>query len=79
MEFCRQFLEDIVVLRIRVTALHFMRVTFQVKQVPFVREREVDQLVLLGSHAKVLGDVVFAAFVVGVVQRFPPLIIVPFE
>ena len=41
-------------------ALHLGRITHQVKQVPFVGAREIDQLVRLRSHAEMLWHGVLA-------------------
>ena len=49
---------------VRVNTSHFVGICFEIKQVPLVRFREVDQLVSLRTDAEVLWYCVFTQFVV---------------
>ncbi len=71
-ELSGQCTADRLVVLFRVDALHFIRVFYQIIEVPFITFGKVDQFVGVGPDTKVLWNRMFAEFVVGVVQRVSP-------
>ena len=59
--------------RVVMDALEFLWIFDEIKELPFVGSRKVENFVSLGSDSKVLRDVVLSFFVVRIVERFTPV------
>ena len=60
-------------------AFKFLWVFNQIKELPFVGFGKVEKFVFFGANSEVLRNVVLSFFVVGIVERFSPVLRSAFE
>ena len=72
-EFFRKLFSHLRIRRVVMDALELLWIFDDIKKLPFVGSRKVENFVSLGSDSKVLRDVVLSFFVVRIVERFTPV------
>ena len=72
-EFFRKLFSHLRIRRVVMDALELLWIFDEIKKLPFVGSRKVENFVSLGSDSKVLRDVVLSFFVVRIVERFTPV------
>ena len=72
-EFFRKLFSHLRIRRVVMDALELLWIFDEIKELPFVGSRKVENFVSLGSDSKVLRDVVLSFFVVRIVERFTPV------